>query len=120
VKIKLDENLPDDLASLLRAADFDVATVAEEGMAGYDDPPVLQAATAEDRVLMSFDLGFADVREYPPGAHAGIVVFRLKDQRWETLKKPVRRLVSTGVLRQLRRGLAIVDENRVRFRRGTD
>ena len=64
MKVKLDENLPDDLASLLRAADFDVATVAEEGMAGYDDPPVLQAATAEDRVLMSFDLGFADVREY--------------------------------------------------------
>jgi predicted nuclease of predicted toxin-antitoxin system len=58
VKIKLDENLPDDLALLLRAAEYDVATVEEEGLAGHDDPPVLQAATKEDRVLMSFDLGF--------------------------------------------------------------
>ncbi len=118
MKIKLDENLPDDLASLLRAADYDVSTVPEEGLAEYDDPPVLEAARAEDRVLMSFDLGFADIRRYPPGAHAGIVVFRLKDQRWKTLEKPVRRLVSTGALKELRQGLAIVDENRVRFRRG--
>jgi len=118
VKIKIDENLPDDLALLLRDAEYDVATVEEEGLAGYDDPPVLQAAATEDRMLMSFDLGFADIREYPPGTHAGIVVFRLKDQRWKTLQKPVRRLISTGALRELRRGLAIVDENRVRFRRG--
>jgi len=117
VKIKLDENLPDDLASLLRAAEYDVATVEEEGLAGHDDPPVLQAATKEDRVLMSFDLGFADIREYQPGTHAGIVVFRLKDQRWKMLQKLARRLVSTGALRELRRGLAIVDESRVRFRR---
>jgi len=88
VKIKLDENLPDDLASLLRAAEDDVSTVTEEGLAGCDDPPVLQAASAENRVLMSFDLGFADIRRYPAGAHAGIVVFRLKDQRWKTLQKP--------------------------------
>jgi predicted nuclease of predicted toxin-antitoxin system len=117
VKIKLDENLPEDLASLLRAADLDVTTVAEQGLAGCDDPPVLQAATAEDRILMSFDRGFADVRRYPPGTHGGIVVFRLRDQRWRTLQVPVRRLVATGALRELKRGLAIVDESRVRFRR---
>jgi Domain of unknown function (DUF5615) len=52
VKIKIDENLPDDLALLLRAAEYDVATVEEEGLAGYDDPPVLKAATAEDRILL--------------------------------------------------------------------
>jgi predicted nuclease of predicted toxin-antitoxin system len=119
VKIKLDENLPDDLASLLRAADYDVSTLPKEKLAGYDDPPVLEAASAEDRGLMSFDLGFADIRRYQPGAHAGIVVFRLKDQRWKTLEKPVRRLVSTGALKELRQGLAIVDEGRICFRRGT-
>jgi len=79
----------------------------------------LEAATAEDRVLMSFDLGFADIRRYPPGSHTGVVVFRFKDQRWKTWQKPLRRLVSSGALTGLRRGgLAIVDEDRVRFRRG--
>ena len=117
MKVKLDENLPAELAELLRGAEFDVSTVTEEGLAGCDDPPVLQAATVEDRILMSFDKDFADIRVYPPGSHAGIVVFRLKDQRWKTLQTPARRFVSTGALKALRRGLAIVDENRVRFRR---
>lgn len=117
MKVKLDENLPADLGELLRTAGYDVASVTEEGLAGHDDPPVLQAATGEDRTLMSFDRGFADIRRYPPGTHAGIVVFRLNDQRWRTLQTPARRLVSTGALNELRGGLAIVDESRVRFRR---
>jgi predicted nuclease of predicted toxin-antitoxin system len=76
VKIKLDENMPMDLGELLRKADHDVVTVAEEGLAGCDDPPMLQAATAEARILMTYDTDFADIRRYPPGTHAGIVVFR--------------------------------------------
>jgi predicted nuclease of predicted toxin-antitoxin system len=86
VKIKLDENLPDDLAVLLRAAEYDVSAVTEEGLAGYDDPPVLEAATAEDRVLVSFDLGFADIRRYPQGTHAGIV-WKVCGQRLHTERR---------------------------------
>ena len=117
MKIKLDENLPADLRELLHTAKHDTATVSEQGLAGCDDPPILQAATAEGRILMTFDTDFADIRRYPPGTHAGIVVFRLRDQRWKTLQRPVRRLVATGALKEVRRGLAIVDESRVRYRR---
>ena len=81
------------------------------------DPPVLDAATAEHRILMTFDLDFADIRQYPPGSHAGIVVFRLHDQRWVNLQKPVRRLLAQGTLENLANGLAIVDESRTRIKR---
>jgi hypothetical protein len=73
VKIKLDENLPADLQELLRTAKHDVASVAEQGLAGCDDPSVLQAAAAEGRIFMTFDTDFADIRTYPPGTHAGRV-----------------------------------------------
>ena len=76
MKIKLDENLPADLAIRLRQAGHDVVDVVEEGLGGEDDPPVLQAASHEGRILMTFDLDFADIRHYPPGSHAGIIVFR--------------------------------------------
>ena len=82
MKVKLDENMPADLAAYLRQAGHDVADVIEEQLGGADDPPVLAAASAEERILLSFDLDFADIRQYPPGTHAGIVVFRLRDQRW--------------------------------------
>ena len=78
---------------------------------------MLAAATAEDRVLLTFDLDFADIRRYPPGSHAGIVVFRLHDRRWTTLEGPVARLLAGSTLENLEKGLAIVDESRVRYKR---
>lgn len=117
MNFKLDENMLADLATHLREAGHEVADVVEEGLSGEDDPPVLTAATAEGRILLTFDLDFADVRHYPPGTHAGIVVFRLHDQRWRTLQGPVTRLLAGGKLEDLDKGLAIVDETQVRYKR---
>jgi len=80
VKFKLDENLPASSASLLQAAGHDVDTVIAEELTGAPDPAVLAAATAADRVLVSLDRGLGDIRAYPPGSHAGVVVLRLPDQ----------------------------------------
>jgi len=117
VRFKLDENMPADLAGMLRTEGHDVHDVVAEGLKGEDDPPVLRAATREDRILVTFDLDFVDIRQYPPGTHAGIVIFRLQDQRWKTLEGPARRSLTDSNLVKLERGLAIVDEMRIRFRR---
>ena len=80
MKFKLDENMPMDFEVLLRELGHDVASVVDEGLQGEADPPVLRAAAHEGRILLTFDLDFADIRHYPPGTHAGIVVFRLFDR----------------------------------------
>lgn len=116
MKFKLDENLPTALTEVLRAAGHDVMTVADEALSGSKDPKVLQVAASEGRTLLTFDLGFADIRRYPVGSHAGIVVFRLHDQRWGVLERPARQLIESGLLDRLQGGLAIVDESRVRVR----
>lgn len=118
MRIKLDENMPHALAELLRGAGHDVATVPEEALSGARDPSVLRCATAENRLLMTFDTDFGDIRHYPVGTHAGIVVFRVRDQRWAVLEGPARRLVGSGLLERLRGGLAVVDEVRARLRVG--
>jgi len=122
MRIKLDENMPHDLAEFLRSSGHQVATVAEENLSGADDPAVVERATEEERLLMTFDIGFADIRKFPVGAHGGIVVFRLHDQRWAVMKEPAQRLIESGLLEKLEQGLAVVDETRVRFRtkRGAD
>ena len=116
MRIKLDENMPEALAQLLQSAGHNVSTVFGEGLSGAGDPDVLSAAASEGRLLMTFDTDFADIREYPPGSHAGIVVFRLEDQRWAVLQEPARKLMELDILEQLDRGLAIVDEMRIRTR----
>lgn len=116
MNIKLDENMPAAMAELLRQAGHDLRTVTDEGLGGTDDPQILEAASRERRVLVTFDLDFADIRKYPVGSHSGIVVFRLHDQRWAVLESPARNLISSGILDRICGGLAIVDEARIRIR----
>ena len=79
MRFKLDENMPHDLALFLNAIGHDAETVQEEGLSGYADENLLPIAHQENRILLTFDLDFADIREYPPGSHSGIIVFRLYD-----------------------------------------
>jgi predicted nuclease of predicted toxin-antitoxin system len=116
MRIKLDKNMPSALIDVLYSAGHDVTTAHQEKLSGAVDPIVLHAAAQEIRLLMTFDVGFGDIRSYPPGSHAGIVVFRLKDQRWSVLEEPAKRLISSGIIDRLRGGLAVVDENRIRIR----
>lgn len=118
MKVKLDENMPAAMIELLRGAGHDPATIAEEALSGSGDEEVIKTASAEGRVLMTFDVGFGNIRAFPLGGHAGVVVFRLHDQRWAVLKDPARRLLESGVLPRLNRGLAVVDESCIRVRRG--
>ena len=67
--------------------------------------------------MITFDVGFGNIRAFPLGSHAGVVVFRLHDQRWAVLEEPARRLLRSGTLDRLGRGLAIIDESRIRIRK---
>lgn len=79
MKIKLDENLPALLAERLRGLGHDVETVPEEGLAGFHDHLVWQAAQEEGRFLITQDLDFSDIRAFAPGSHAGLLLVRLRD-----------------------------------------
>ncbi len=77
MRVKLDENLPIRLKALFERSGHDSATVLDEGMGGASDPDVAAACLAEERVLITQDLDFSDIRTYPPADYFGIVVLRL-------------------------------------------
>ncbi len=66
MKVKLDENVTYLAGALLTAAGHDVHTVQMEGLAGHPDAEVWSACLAERRLLITFDVGFGDLRVYPP------------------------------------------------------
>jgi len=80
LKLKIDENLPVDCAVILRDAGFEADTVFDERLVGADDSAIASCSRAEDRVLVTFDLDFSNIRAYPPSKHAGIIVLRPKRQ----------------------------------------
>lgn len=115
MRFKLDENMPSDLALFLNGIEHDAETVKEEGLSGYADEDLLPIAHQEDRIFLTFDLDFADIREYPPGSHSGIIIFRLHDQRWKVLEKVLKDLIHQIDFELLKGGLAIMDEIRIRY-----
>lgn len=76
MRLKLDENLPESAGIALRLAGHDADDVHEEGLVGEPDDCLLRAAVAADRILLTLDMGFSDVRAYPPATSAGIIVLR--------------------------------------------
>jgi predicted nuclease of predicted toxin-antitoxin system len=118
LKLKIDENLPTDCAVLFRNAGFEADTVADERMAGADDNVIASRSQAEERVLVTLDLDFSNVRAYPPARHAGIIVLRPKRQDKRTVLDLMERIVLTLTNRSPSGELWIVEADRIRFRAG--
>jgi predicted nuclease of predicted toxin-antitoxin system len=115
LRVKLDENLPESCRAVLAEFDCDTATVREEGLAGSEDAVVIAAVRAEQRMLLTLDRGFGDIRAYPPGSHSGIVVLRLHDQRTEFVVGALRVFLNDHRLDDLRGCVVVVQRGVVRI-----
>lgn len=77
MKIKLDENLPLQLRTLLEELGHDVHTVRDERLIGHADAEIWEEAQKESRFLITQDMDFSDSRKFAPGSHHGILLVRL-------------------------------------------
>jgi predicted nuclease of predicted toxin-antitoxin system len=116
VKFKLDENLPASAAAILASAGHDVDTIPAEGLTGAPDPDVVFAATGAGRILISLDVGLGDIRAYPPGSHAGIMVLRLPDQSAATVITTIGDLASLAELASPAGSVAVLQRGLLRIR----
>lgn len=115
-RFKLDENLPRDARGLLRDAGHDVHTVLEERLGGGSDSQVLDICRNEARVLVTFDLDFADIRLYPAASHAGIWVLRPVSQSIMNTLNLLRGALALIETETPEKRLWIVEHGRVRIR----
>jgi predicted nuclease of predicted toxin-antitoxin system len=76
VQIKIDEDLPKQVVALLHEHGYQAESVVEQGMSGWKDGQLWRKIQAEKRFLVTADKGFADIRSYPPGTHAGVMLIR--------------------------------------------
>ena len=117
MRVKVDENLPASLVSLLRERGFEADIVIEEGLAGSTDEDLLAAAREEDRMIVTLDRGFGDIRRYPPGSHPGIVVLRLADESALATRAAVTQLLDNHDLENLSGTITVVQHGSLRIRR---
>ena len=115
-KFKVDENMPTEVATLLATAGHDALTVPEQRMAGHADPAVAEVCRNEGRALVTLDLGFADIRAYPPADYSGVIVLRLSRLNKPRVLSAVHRLLPTLDQEPLAGKRWVVDETTVRIR----
>ncbi len=115
-KFKVDENLPVEVAELLRGAGHDAVTIAQQSMVGYPDDAVADACRREGRAIVTLDQDFADIRAYSPSDYSGIVVLRLWRSDKPLVISIMHRLLLLLEKEPLRGKLWIVDGASVRIR----
>jgi predicted nuclease of predicted toxin-antitoxin system len=116
MKLKVDENLPIEIASRLREAGHEAQTAGDEGLGGAPDSEVIDRCLAEGRALITLDQDFGNIRSYPPVDYQGLVVLDLRVQAKPHVLAVFERVVSLLHEEPLTGRLWIVQDNRIRIR----
>lgn len=115
MRLKLDEDLGQSVAGVLRQAAHDVVTVVEEGMSRASDRVVIEASGTERRCLVTLDMEFANPILFNPAEYAGIAVLRFPPRASdEDLFAAVQTLVAALVRGDIKGRLWVVQRGRVR------
>lgn len=117
MKFKIDENLPDEAAGLLRDAGYEAHTVKDENLSGSADPRIALTVQREQRALITLDTDFANIKNFPPMEYFGIIVMRPGAQDKQTVCGLVARLIPILAIRSPAQELWILEPARVRVRR---
>jgi predicted nuclease of predicted toxin-antitoxin system len=113
--VKLDENVPDSVGGILRAAGHNVALARDQGLAGATDNHVLAVAASEGRTLVTLDRDFTNILRHSPIATAGIVVIRLHEQTLARIRRAATVLASRLSPESTKGHLWVLDESRLRI-----
>jgi predicted nuclease of predicted toxin-antitoxin system len=111
-----DECVYQETVNFLCNLDFDVLKAQDLSLRGAPDRQVLDKAQELNRVLLTNDRGFGDIRRYPPSRHQGVILLRIKGYRFvHDVHSVLQDLLSHET--RFRGALFIVDRHKWRKRR---
>lgn len=117
MKIKVDENLPKSILAILVDSGYDAKDVYSQGMSGWKDDDLWSAIQIEDRFLITADKGFADIRKYKPGSHAGVLLLRPDQDGIKPLTNLLNRVLQTVEISSMVSTITVASSANIRIRR---
>jgi predicted nuclease of predicted toxin-antitoxin system len=115
--VKIDENLPRQIAEMLSVRGHDAAAVPEQGWQGAPDDILWPRIQDERRWLMTADKGFADLRRHPPGSHAGVILLRSQEESRQAYLELAEIALERLELEEIAGSVVVVTSRGVRIRR---
>jgi len=115
--ILLDHCVPRHYLRLLGEWGYTATLVTDHIPADSTDPNVIALVQTLDAVLLTVDLDFANVLDYPPKDYAGIIVVRYAVEDESTLDETLKQALTDLYRDDLRGALVIIASTRYRVRR---
>jgi predicted nuclease of predicted toxin-antitoxin system len=102
---------------LLQDHGYDAVSVIDQQMGGWKDPSLWKAIQEENRLLVTADKGFADIRTYPPGKHAGVLLLRPDEDGIRSIIDLLTNVLTSYKLDELPGSVTVVTPRGIRTRK---
>jgi predicted nuclease of predicted toxin-antitoxin system len=100
----------------LRAAGHDATHLEELGLRTLPDLDIFRMAREQNRIVLTFDLDFADIAAATNASFPSVVVFRLRFGRSARVMERLSAVLSSAAAALERGALVVADETRIRIR----
>jgi len=114
----IDEDCPLSLEKLLNSKGYDTIHVKTSGLSGTKDPELFVFAQKEQRIIISRDLGWANIKTYPPNTHCGLIILRFPFEAIATeIRQVLEQFIDRVDMSEIVGATVIVDKNKFRIRK---
>jgi predicted nuclease of predicted toxin-antitoxin system len=117
MRFLLDMNLPPAMTGWLRSEGHDVVHVRDIGLADLPDRDVFARAAADERIVVTFDLDFAEIVALRGAAGPGVALLRLRLARQNRLRERLRVAIAEAAEALQAGAIVVVEDTRIRIRR---
>ncbi len=117
MRFLVDANMPRSTRVLLASLGHSGEHASDIGLAHAPDARIAAHACANGAAIITRDVDFADIRNYPPHQFNGIIILRMPDDAGaKTIVNLLERFLKTELAARLPGHLVILEADRVRFR----
>ncbi len=86
MRLLLDQNLSPETSLFLREElGLDVTDTRELAIQGASDAEIAEYAARDQRIVVTFDTDFGDIREFQPGKYPGVIRLKVHPQTIDVL-----------------------------------
>lgn len=116
-RLKVDEDLSEDVTHAFEAAGHDVTSVFRQAWCGKSDDDLWPMIVSEQRWLVTADKGIADTRRLQRPSALGIILLRLQKESRAGYVALARSLIQSVDLHTLSPAIIVVSETGIRVHR---
>ncbi|RJQ26924.1 MAG: hypothetical protein C4589_09170 [Peptococcaceae bacterium] len=118
MRFLIDEDLPRSMVRELNAAGYYADDIRDLGLRGQSDDKIYNYAQKIGAVLITADLGFANILRFPVGSNKGIILLRIPNEvSIKIVNKKLIDALTELSNEDISGNLVIIDMNKIRIKK---